>query len=302
MKRFLILLLLAVLLPLTSAAGTYSSGTLPKLADDTRVSNPDGILQPWAVDSINSMLLDLQKEKGVQCVVVVVEHIKGDDPNKFALELGKSWGIGSKSQQTGLIFVLATGDRSYRIETGKGMENYLTDAQCGRLERQVMVPLLKEGKWNEAMVATVHKAHDVLMGIDELKADAEEEEDALSAVITLLVILALVGVVIWAVRCEDRRCPHCRKANALRPTGNRWSTQNRHEELVEYECKHCHTKVRRKVRKPDDNDDFMTGLFMGGMMSGGRRSGFSGGGGFSSGGFGGFGGGGFRGGGAGGRF
>ena len=94
---------------------------MPHLSDERKyVSNPDGVLSSQAVMTVDKMLYSLEKEKGIETVVAVVKQIEGDDPYQFGMNIARKYGVGSKSQRTGLIIVLATEDRSYQILTGNG--------------------------------------------------------------------------------------------------------------------------------------------------------------------------------------
>lgn len=283
-------ILMFLLIPLWVLAGVYSPSTLPRLNDFSRVSNPDGILSRATVDSINAKLLELDREKGVQCVVVVVEHLKGDDPHQFSLDLGKQWGVGSSSN-TGLVIVLATEDRSYAVTTGRGMEEHLTDAQLHFLRRDVFEPLLREGEWDEAVFVLVKKIHGVLLLDEELTADDEiSDEDAMLIVATMVLIVLFAMLVVYFASRQSRTCPKCGKVGLVK-TGNLVRINSRRYK-EEYKCPHCnHVLLRTR-----ENDVFYGGT-MGGV--GGRSGGFGGG---SGGGFSSFGGGSFGGGGISGRF
>ena len=91
------------------------------------VCNPDGVLSADATQRTNLLLKALEKDKGIQTVVVVVKQLEGDDPYQFGMDLARKYGIGNK-QRTGLIVILATEDRSYQILTGNGLEGTLPDA------------------------------------------------------------------------------------------------------------------------------------------------------------------------------
>ena len=139
-------------------AATYTPESLPipYLQDKTQyVSNPDGFLSQEAVDSLNFWLGNMEAAHGVQTVLAVVEHIKGGDTYDFCMALGRKYGIGSKKQNSGLIILLSTGDRAYTILTGRGLEGTLPDAICKRIENHQMLPALREGDWDTAMLNTV---------------------------------------------------------------------------------------------------------------------------------------------------
>ena len=63
------------------------------------------------------------------------------------------------------------------------MEKYLPDALCKRIENRVMVPHLKRGDWDNAILNTVDAISEVLSGESELQFEEEEKEEA-TAILT----------------------------------------------------------------------------------------------------------------------
>ena len=104
------------LIPLWSMAETkvWSADEVPMvhLQDARRyVCNPDGVLSQAAVDSMDLRLFQLEQTKGVQSVVVVVKRVENGDCYEFGMNLARKYGVGSKKQNTGLVFVLSNPDR-----------------------------------------------------------------------------------------------------------------------------------------------------------------------------------------------
>lgn len=297
MKRFTTYLLL-VFLTLGAYARSYSVQSLPAIdSKKTCVSNPDGILSAATIDSINTMLLSLDKHN-VQCLVVAVTNIDDDDPYEFAIGLGRRFGVGGK-QNLGVVIVLATDDRSYQIVTGDGMEKFLPDAICYRIEEHAMLPYLKEGDWNGALLAAVRTMKGYLdkePEIMEMMRKAEDEDDD-GFRYFLNIFLWVIGIMFVSSiysHIREKHCPKCKKYKLKKVnTDKEKSDDGGWDYTYTYVCENCGETVVRKVhRSPTSSGG--GGVFIGG-------GGF-GGGGSSGGGFGGFGGGSFSGGGAGGRF
>lgn len=129
---------------------------LVHLQDRTRyVSNPDGILSNDAVAVMDTILYGLERETGIQTLVVAVEQIEGGDCFDFAYQLGSKNGVGEKGKDNGLVILLVTGERCIQFATGYGLEGDLPDAICKRIQQRYMNKAFSQGKWDEGMVAGI---------------------------------------------------------------------------------------------------------------------------------------------------
>lgn len=305
----LLILLLGVVhicaLP-TLLAATYTVDNLPipYLQDKTQyVSNPDGILSSATVDSLNLWLEQMEREHGVQTVLAVVERIQGGETYDFCMALARKYGIGSKQQNSGLIILLSTGDRAYTILTGRGLEGTLPDAICKRIENRQMLPALREGDWDEAMLNTVRAVKAYIDGDDSLvgSSDFEDDDDTgalIAFCVAMFLTLALIGLAVWYEERKKAYCPSCHqhkmKKISSRITKNKHLGLRTHHDT--YECTNCH--FIKELHWDEDINSSSGGAAAGGAL-GGSFFGSGGGSSFSGGHFGG---GSFGGGGASGKF
>lgn len=292
-----------LLFAITAKAEKWTPETLPMVhLQDARkyVCNPDGILTERTIRETDLILENLEKEKGVQTVVVVVKQLEGDDPFTFGMDLAKRYGIGSKEHDTGLIVILATEDRSYQILTGTGLEGTLPDAICRRIQNRVMIPELKRKQWDAAIYKTIKSIDSYIREDSSIKADAKKRNEGNVLESLLFTFLLLGGTFAFIVIVSSRRnkCPQCKKEQmkVVQRERIRFTNTNTRGIRIVYKCPHCGFE---QVRFKEDNDFHSGGpippIFMGGPS---HHSG-----GFGGGDFGGsFGGGDFGGGGSGGRF
>ncbi len=125
--------------------------TLPHLTNgDLYVSNPDSILSANTVDSLNAKMKILDRDLGIETAVVVVNHLKDDDPFRFSQDLFAKYGIGKDDR--GLVIVMAYGDHSINMSTGSSLEADLTDAECKRLQTRYLIPYVKEEQPDSGML------------------------------------------------------------------------------------------------------------------------------------------------------
>ena len=302
MKRlFIILLLLVAISPIQ--AREYSIKDVPNVQLENRyrfTSNPDGILEDWAVAQIDSICYDLRHRGIAQTAVVALREIDTDDVFEFAYELFSSWGVGSKSN-SGIGVILVEEAREIRFVTGYGVEGVLPDAICKRIQNQYMLPYFRNGDYSRGMVAGVQAIHAVLNG-SELDAGGnddyvDEDEEALVAMVVffIIVIIASMIIVILADR-KSRTCPTCKQLS-LQKDSTRLLSRNFGASTYEdtFICTKCGTIVKRKRQDYNSSHNNRGG---GPIIMGGMGRGFGGGSSFG----GGWGGGSFGGGGAGSRW
>ncbi|MDE6514019.1 MAG: TPM domain-containing protein [Muribaculaceae bacterium] len=142
MIKRLLPILLIIFTAAFAAAATYSVDKVPNvhLADSTRfVSNPDGILSPEAEAQANALLRRLMRETSAEVACVVVDDIDGE-PDDFATDLFRRWGIGKKDNNNGVLVLIAKDRRRAVIRTGTGVEGLLPDGLCGSIIRANMIP------------------------------------------------------------------------------------------------------------------------------------------------------------------
>ncbi|MCR4604091.1 MAG: TPM domain-containing protein [Prevotella sp.] len=115
---------------------------MPHMTDHSQyVSNPDSILSPEVVDSINVTLEQLDDILGVESAMIIVGHIDGDDPFRMAQDVGNKYGVGRNDR--GLVIVVGYLDHSYSIAPGRSLEGDLTDLECNHLAQDYLIPSMK---------------------------------------------------------------------------------------------------------------------------------------------------------------
>ncbi len=309
MKKRILFPLLAFFGLQGAKAGIYTPESLPipYLKDKNHyVSNPDRLLSASAEARINTLLQRLEKEKGVQTLVAIVENVEGGDCYEFAITLGNKLKIGNRNN-TGLIILVVAKDRCYQILTGEGLEGTLPDAICRRIENREMVPHLKNGNWDAALTRTVEAVCATILKDESLLSSGTKvvaPRDLRTPALVFLGMLLFLVPLSWYWSRRKNACPRCGKHHVKR-TGTTRSVRSRKGFIRYTDTYHCpdcgHTYTRHRD-EPNDHGTGFGGFYppLGGFFGSRRGGGF--GGGFGGGGGGIFGGGSFGGGGSGGKF
>ena len=191
-----------------SAAVTYWNADnipIPYLQDSTQyVSNPDHVLQPTAVDRMNTTLKRLDNELGIQSVVIVVNHIENDDPFRMAQDVGNKYGVGR--QDMGLVIVCGYEDHSLNISPGRKLEAELTDAECHRLEQQYAIPAMREEMPDSAMIYLTEAIYSTLQKkeLPTMLLSSQTEGDDEIPIIMGIYLLLFIAWSVFFLKLNDK--------------------------------------------------------------------------------------------------
>lgn len=115
------------------------------------VNDYANILSQETEDYIVEKSKELYRVDGTQIVVVTVPNLEGKSIEEYSLNLARSFGIGSKEKNNGLLLLLALKERQSRVEVGTGLEGILPDGKTGRFQDEYMIPYFKSNNFDEGI-------------------------------------------------------------------------------------------------------------------------------------------------------
>jgi uncharacterized protein len=166
-----------------------------------------GVLNAPTVEGLTRLSTEVDQKAKAQIAVVTIKTLEGDAAEDFANRLFKKWGVGSVGTDRGVMVLLATDDHKYWTEIGYGLEPILPDGKVGGFGRS-MVPLLRQGNYNDAVVQMVSQiaaviAQDSHVSLESLaqsppaaaparESDGQQAHLTIGQIVFLLIILVLV--------------------------------------------------------------------------------------------------------------
>lgn len=121
------------------------------------VSNADQVISGNTVTRLNALLTKLDQQKKAEVAVVLVNSIGDAVPKDFANKLFRTWKIGDRNTNNGLLILLIKDQRRVEFEVGYGLEGVLPDMISSRIQQQEMIPKLKNGDYDGAVLSGVEK-------------------------------------------------------------------------------------------------------------------------------------------------
>ena len=145
--RSWLLALVAVLFALPALAAPTFPPLTGRVVDEAQVLSPD------TERELSDKLENLEATTGRQLVVATVPSLQGYPIEDYGYQLGRTWGIGEKDKDTGVILLVAPNERKVRIEVGYGLEPVLTDALSSVIIQSAILPKFRDGDLPGGIVA-----------------------------------------------------------------------------------------------------------------------------------------------------
>ena len=163
------------LLPLLLfVAAPAAAQEFPKLTG--RVVDAANIIPPADEAALTQKLEAVETASSRQLVVATVPSLQGYDIADFGYQLGRTWGIGQKGANNGLILLVAPNERKVRIDVGYGLEPIMTDALSHQIITGQILPAFKANDYPGG----INAGADAI--IEQLQAPPEQaEQKALAA-------------------------------------------------------------------------------------------------------------------------
>ncbi|MEG0114986.1 MAG: TPM domain-containing protein [Hydrogenoanaerobacterium sp.] len=173
--------------------GQYSNDFANVLSDETK-------------EYINNNGAALEKATKAQITVATVTSLDGQSVEEYALELGRKWGVGGKTQDNGLMILLAPTERKITVQVGYGLEGALNDSKIGRFLDNYAVPYLKNDDWTggvhnlySALLAEVYKEYNMEVPQNVEAPSGENAEDDYESIIGAVIAFAVIALIIFYI-------------------------------------------------------------------------------------------------------
>jgi uncharacterized protein len=143
-------LLVVALLMLLTTGNVFAAEKYP--APQGAVNDFANVIDAENSSKMEALAREVLEKTGATVVVATVPSLgENQDYNLYANELYKTWGIGKKGEDKGVLIFLTVKERKIRIETGYGVEGILPDGLVGEILDKYVVPFLKEGNYGKGL-------------------------------------------------------------------------------------------------------------------------------------------------------
>ena len=176
--------------------GTTLKAQLPSPPYPPRLVNDyTGTLTSSQVNSLEHKLVAYNDSTSTQFLVLLVDDLQGYSIEQYASKIGQSWGVGQQGKNNGAVIVVKPKKGGAKgqvtIQTGYGIEEYVTDATGKHIVENEMIPAFKEDDYYQG----IDNAVNVMMDLCSGKFTQEEYAHGGKSIPVWLIILVIIALI-----------------------------------------------------------------------------------------------------------
>ncbi len=198
MKRYIVQII--IVCSVLHFCTNMTKAAMPSPMKNTYIHDFSNVLSANVKAQLNQYSEQLDQGTGAEIMVVTVDSLNGQEPKMYATKMIRSWGIGDKEKNNGVL-ILATfgqgeGNNDVVIAVGQGLEGPLPDGKLGRILDHAFYPSASEGNIDQAFQATYAEVFRTVAEEyswnGEVPEGANEGEDMPVWLIILIIIVVLI--------------------------------------------------------------------------------------------------------------
>jgi uncharacterized membrane protein YgcG len=175
--------------------GASSGGGLAVPALTSRVVDLADMIPSNDELELGRQSAELEKETGAQLAILTVPTLAGEKLEDFSLRVAKTWELGQKGIDNGILILLARDERRIRIEIGLGLEKTIPNALAKRVIDEIMTPRFKDRDIAGGLAAAITCFGDLIEG----KPLAQNKSNWRSHFF-VGAVLGFVALLVWILR------------------------------------------------------------------------------------------------------
>jgi len=159
------------------------------------------MLTPEQKAALEQKLVAYDDSTSNQVAIVIVNDLKGYSAADYAIALGRSWGVGNKNFDNGIVILVSTGggtgNRDAFIAVGYGLEGVIPDLTADAILNNELIPNFKRGNYygglDDATTAIIKAAEGKYKAPDGYRKRGKGGISPFAIIIIVIVLLVLFG-------------------------------------------------------------------------------------------------------------
>jgi uncharacterized protein len=189
--------ILLILFTVFSFSVVIGQDLLPKPNPPRLVNDVAGVLSPEQREILEQKLVALDDSTSNQIAVVLIKTLGDNSIEDYATKLFRSWGIGNKKTNNGILIIAAIDDRKMRIEIGYGLEGAIPDVVAASIYRNELVPEFRQENYYRGLDKAINALTKAAVGEYKVKKERKGKGGGGgSSILGVIVIIFVIIIVI----------------------------------------------------------------------------------------------------------
>jgi len=176
-----------------------SQEVLPRPEPPRLVTDQAGVLSEAEKSALEQKLVAFDDSTSNQIAVVLIKTLNDRPVEEYATKLFRTWGIGNKKTNNGVLLLIAVDDKKIKIETGYGLEGAIPDIIADDIIRTRLAPAFRAGNYFKGIDDATNALAQAAVG--EYKVARKKEtpgsggggSSGLVFIILLFIVLVILG-------------------------------------------------------------------------------------------------------------
>lgn len=159
-------------------------------------------LKPSEHDYLNDQLQSLANRTSTQIFILIANRIpESSNLEDAATRIFEAWRPGRDYEDNGVLFAIFLQDRRFRIETGYGLEDVLTDALAGEILDYEVAPFFRQGDFYGGLLNGVNAITQAVEGKYTIPVERRGlREPSLADFLPIIIFLIIFFLILRARR------------------------------------------------------------------------------------------------------
>ncbi len=187
MKKIIVLLTL-----LLHAFAGFTQDAIPQPSPARLVVDYANLLSASEQASLEQKLVELDNNTSNQIVVLTVSTLKDMPIEDVAVKTFRSWGIGNKKTNNGILLLISSGDRKVKIEVGYGLEGAIPDVTAKDIINNSITPNFKKQQYYKGLNEAIDNLAKAATGEYKVKRTKEVKGKSGGSLIFIIMVIIVI--------------------------------------------------------------------------------------------------------------
>lgn len=173
---------------------SYAQNVLAKPSNPTLVTDVAGILSPQEKQALENKLVAIDDSSSNQIAVVILPTLDGNPIEEYATKLFRTWGIGNKKTNNGILLLIAIQDKKIRIEVGYGLEGAIPDITAINIIDNDLKPAFRAKAFYEGIDKATDDIAKAAVGEYKVKREKQGKGKGSNLILFVFIVFIIVSI------------------------------------------------------------------------------------------------------------